>query len=154
MVQTSDTNTTASVPADSYVVMALATCYLRHDGEVHEITLVEPVPSAHLESVVKGVATSYKMLWGTNLGTALQENFPAQVVNHSPKVQLCADFPQRVEAAARTYQARPEAEKLIATDTIYSNVNYSTEKKRILNNQRKISNRDNVKQHKYTHELL
>jgi hypothetical protein len=152
MVQTS--SSALPLSADSYVAMAVATCYLRQDGEVNEIILIEPVPSAHLETVMNGIATSYKLLWGTTLGAALQGDIPASVVDQVPGAQLCADFPQRVEAAARTYQSRPEAQALIAQGTIYSDVNYSTEKKRILNNQRKISKQDNVKQHKYTHEIL
>ncbi|MDX5438706.1 MAG: hypothetical protein LPK03_16010 [Pontibacter sp.] len=142
------------LPADSYVVMALATCYLRNDGEVHEVALIEPVPSAHLETVLNGVTTSYKVLWATQLGAALQGDLPDAVANHSPKAQLCADFPQRVQAAARTYQSRPSAERLIPQGAVHTDMNYSTERKRVLNSQRKISKRDNVKQHKYTHEVL
>jgi hypothetical protein len=57
-------------------------------------------------------------------------------------------------AAARTYQSRPEAANLVPLGTVHRELNYSIEKKRVLNSQRKISKNDNVKQHKYTHEVL
>ena len=47
--------------ADDYLVVGLATCFVKEDGEVHEVEVIEPIPSAALEAIVKGIPTSYKL---------------------------------------------------------------------------------------------
>ncbi|HAJ62536.1 MAG TPA: hypothetical protein DCP31_27515, partial [Cyanobacteria bacterium UBA8543] len=47
------------VSTDSYLVIGLATCYLKADGEVHEVKVIEPIPSAALEAILKNIPTSY-----------------------------------------------------------------------------------------------
>lgn len=145
---------TTEVSLDSYVMLGLATCYLRQEGETHALYVLEPIPSAYLNSLLQGVATSYRRIWATTLGEALAAD-PASfvVADHSP-VQRCADFEERLKATARTYQSRPEATAAIPLGTSADTLNYSTEKKRILNAKNKVSRTDNVKQHKYTHEVL
>lgn len=152
------TNTLAtSAPdlgADSYVVIGLATCYLRDDDEIQEVTVVEPVPSAYLEAVFKGVPTSYQSLHATALGAILPEEASIKLPAVVPlEARLCSDFSERLIAAARTYKARKSAQ-LIPIGGSHTDVNYSTEKKRILNMEHLVSPEDNVKQHEYTHKVL
>ncbi len=151
MVQTAPTVPADTLPADSYVVVGLATCYLRQEGETVELKVLEPIPSAYLHSVLQGVPTSYSVICGTTLAQALALDMPE--ITAAP-AQPCADFEERLQATARTYQSQPEAVNLVPVGTLHRELNYSTEKKRVLNSQRKISKNDNVKQHKYTHEVL
>ncbi|HSM82769.1 MAG TPA: hypothetical protein VLS96_13850 [Nodosilinea sp.] len=151
MVQTAPQPTANTLPDDSYLVVGLATCYLRQEGETLELQVLEPIPSAYLQSVLQGVPTSYSAICGTTLAQAIALDLPE--IAAAP-AQPCADYEERALAAARTYQSRPEAVNLVPTGTLKRDLNYSTEKKRVLNSQRKISKNDNVKQHKYTHEVL
>ncbi|HEY9889536.1 MAG TPA: hypothetical protein V6D02_14120, partial [Candidatus Obscuribacterales bacterium] len=66
----------------------------------------------------------------------------------------CDNFGDRVVAAARTYQSRPAAQALIPSGGSYTALNYSTEKKRVLNSAKVVKAEDNVKQHEYTHKKL
>jgi len=145
---------TVSLPADSYVALGLATCYRQQDGETEEIQVFEPVPSAYLEAVFKGVATSYSAICGTTLGQALALDVSGFSTDKVAVAQPCLDFEERLLAAARTYQTRPQAINLLPLGTLRDDINFSVEKKRVLNGQRKVSLADNVKQHKYTHEVL
>ncbi|MGB5974373.1 MAG: hypothetical protein WBG38_13700, partial [Nodosilinea sp.] len=111
----------------------------------------EPIPSSYLQSVLQGVPTSYSVICGTTMAQALSTDLGE--VSASP-AQPCADYEERILAAARTYQSRPEAVGLVPTGTVHRELNYTTERKRVLNSQRRISKNDNVKQHKYTHEVL
>ncbi len=151
MVQTAPQPSANTLPDDSYLVVGLATCYLRHEGETVELQVLEPIPSAYLQSVLQGVPTSYSAICGTTIAQALALDLPEIAADPA---QPCADFEERVQAAARTFQSRPEAVNLVPVGTLRRDLNYSTEKKRVLNSQRKISKNDNVKQHKYTHEVL
>ena len=151
MVQTAPQPSANTLPGDSYLVVGLATCYLRHEGETIELQVLEPIPSAYLQSVLQGVPTSYTAICGTTIDQALALDLPEIAADPA---QPCADFEERVQAAARTFQSRPEAIDLVPRGTLNRDLNYSTEKKRVLNSQRKISKNDNVKQHKYTHEVL
>ncbi len=142
------------VSAEDYCVFGLATCFVRDEGEVQAVEIVEPVPSAQLETLCKGIATSYSLLWAKPLAefftaesVQVPAGFPAQA-------QICADFTERAIAAARTYQRRPEARDLLPLGTKKDDLNYSTEKKRLLNAERVVRTEDDVKQHAYTHEVL
>lgn len=140
--------------ADSYVVIGVATCFVRDDGDLHEVTVAEPVPSAYLEAVFKGVPTSYTQLYGTTLGTALPEGQPTVIPEAPAATQLCNNFEARILAAARTYVSRPAAQELVPPGSCRSDINHSTAKKRILNLENVVTADDNVKQHEYTHKVL
>jgi hypothetical protein len=140
--------------ADSYVVIGVATCFVRDDGDLHEVTVAEPVPSAYLEAVFKGVPTSYTHLYGTTLGMALPEGQPTVIPEAPDETQLCNNFEARILAAARTYISRPTAQELVPPGTSRSDINHSTAKKRILNLENVVTADDNVKQHEYTHKVL
>lgn len=139
---------------NSYVVLGLATCFLRLDGETTEIQVVEPVPSAYLETVLKGIATAYSVLWSTTLAEAMANPTVGLMVDQQPTPQPCEDFAERLEATARSYIHRPQATQLIPPGEPFTGINYSVEQKRVLNTKNKISKSDNVKQHKYTHQVL
>jgi hypothetical protein len=145
--------------SSDYLVVGLSTCYVKVDGEVKEITVCEPVPSAYLEALLKGVPTSYRSLYGSTLGEVIVNGSPQApsvlATGHSDlTIQIAQNFVERSIAAARTYQSRPNAQALIPLGTRFNEVNYSTEKKRVLNQQHVVSNEDNVKQHQYTHMTL
>ena len=68
--------------------------------------------------------------------------------------QFGNDFVERAIAAARTYHKKPEATQHIPVGSRYDKLNYSLERKRILNSNRVVKTEDNVKQHEYTHKVL
>lgn len=140
----------------NYVIVGLARCFTKEDGNVAPVTVVEPIPSAYFEALIKGVPTSYETLFSLQLGQVVEDNRPT--ANHLPEAmkgaQFCENFVERVAAAARTYQAKPHVEAQLPLGEAFSNINFSTEKKRILNASYKVTAEDNVKQHKYTHMTL
>ncbi|MBF2014263.1 MAG: hypothetical protein IGS23_03425 [Rivularia sp. T60_A2020_040] len=139
---------------DDYIVIGLATCFIKEEGEVHEVDVIEPIPSASLESLFKGIPTSYKSAVATTLGSVLDGEIarkPAQLDNSA---QIVNDFSERAFAAARTYKRKESAQSLIPLGKTYSDFQYSVEKKRVLNAQRVVNKDDNVKQHSHTHKIL
>ena len=145
--------------SSDYVVVGVATCFVKADGEVQTVNLLEPVPSAYLEVLLKGVPTSYRGVCAIQLGNVLSADGLAQMpdlplVSQQAPVQLCEDFAQRLQAAARTYQTHPHIQQDFPVGTTQTEINFSTEKKRVLNNVTVINDDDNVKQHAYTHQRL
>ncbi|MEM6426396.1 MAG: hypothetical protein AAGF66_02035 [Cyanobacteria bacterium P01_H01_bin.119] len=140
--------------ADAYVVVGLATCFVRADGEISPVTVAEPVPSAYLEALFKGVPTAYQSLHGLTLEQVVSGDSPRRFADMAEAADFCPDFVSRAFAAARTYQSRPVAKSLVPPGTCTSEVNYSTERKRILNADHIVRVEDNVKQHEYTHKVL
>jgi len=142
------------VSADDYCAIGVATCFVREAGEVQAVEIVEPIPSAQLATLFQGIPTSYSQVWGKQLkdfwaGESLQQ--PADLPANA---QLCADFAERAIAAARTYQRHPDLRELLPLGTHRDDLNYSTEKKRVLNSDRVVRSEDNVKQHSYTHQVF
>jgi hypothetical protein len=144
----------AEVPADSYVVLGLATCFIKEDGKLQPLKILEPIPSAALEALCKGIETSYEMAIATTLGEVLREGQGQMPATVPTDVQLCEDFGERVIAAARSYRACPALQSLIPLNQTKTDFNYSVERKRTLNIEREIRTEDNVKQHAYTHQVL
>jgi hypothetical protein len=138
---------------DSYLVVGLATCFIRTEDGVDEIKIIEPIPSAALEILMDGSPTSYEFMMATTLGAVVDGDEP-QLPAGFPDCQIAKDFVERAIAAARTYQRKPAAQNHIPQGTTKSDMNYSVERKRVLNAARKISKSDNVKQHAYTHQKL
>jgi hypothetical protein len=145
---------TSDLTPEEYLVLGLATCYIKEDGEVHEVKVIEPIPSAALEAIVKGIPTSYSMATATTIGTVLPSETPQIPSGFPSESQFCDDFSFRATAAARTYKARSQAQAHISVGTIRTDFNHSTERKRVLNSQRIVTNEDNVKQHEHTHKVL
>lgn len=142
------------VSADDYLVLGLATCFIKEDGEVHQVPIVEPIPSAALEALLKGIPTSYKFAAATTLGAVLPGETPQLPAEFPTEAQFCDEFAQRAISAVRTYKSRPAAKSHIPDGTTRQDFNYSVERKRVLNSQRIIRTEDNVKQHEYTHKVL
>lgn len=139
---------------EDYLVLGLATCFIKEDGEVHEVQVIEPIPSASLETLIKRIPTSYQCAIATTVGAALVEGQPQKPAAFPATAQFCDDFEFRALAAARTYKARPVAQSLIPAGTLRQDFNYSIDRKRVLNSQRIVRVEDNVKQHEYTHKVL
>lgn len=142
------------VSADDYLVLGLATCFIKEDGEVHQVPIVEPIPSAALEALVKGIPTSYQMACATTWGAVLAGDTPQKPAEFPQSAQFCDDFAERALAAVRTYKRRPVAQTHIPQGTTRQDFNYSVERKRVLNSQNIVRTEDNVKQHEYTHKVL
>ncbi len=154
MVNTISYPNAPDLAADDYIVIGLATCFIKEDGEVHEVDVIEPIPSASLESLFKGIPTSYKSAVATTLGSVLDGETPRKPPELDNSAQIVDDFSERAFAAARTYKRKQEAKSLILLGETYSKFEYSIEKKRVLNAQRVVNKDDNVKQHSHTHKVL
>jgi len=142
------------VSADDYLVLGLATCFIKEDGEVHQVSVVEAIPSAALEALLKGIPTSYQCAYATTLGAVLPSDTPQLPPDFPTDAQFCDDFAERAIAATRTYKNRPVAKSHIPVGTVRKDFNYSLDRKRVLNSQRIVKTEDNVKQHEYTHKVL
>ncbi len=144
----------SDVSAENYVVVGLATCFVKQDGKLEPVKIVEPIPSAALEAILKGIPTSYEMALATTFG-ALIDNETLHLPQQFPaEAQFCDDFESRLSATARSYSSRPAAQVHIDQGQMKTDFNFSTERKRILNSERIVSTDDNVKQHAYTHQVL
>ena len=139
---------------DDYVVIGFATCFIKQDGEVYEVHIAEPIPSASLEALITGIPTSYQWAIATTIGGLLVDGSPTLPVAFPPETQFCDEFSDRLLAATRTYKARPAAQAHIPAGTTKTDFNYSIERKRVLNSKRVVRSEDNVKQHEYTHKVL
>ena len=149
--------TIASAPdltTEDYCAFGVATCFVKEDGEVTQVEILEPIPSAALEAILKGIPTSYRCLYGKTLHDVFAGDAPQKPAGLPAEVQLCDDFAERAIATARTYKQNPATAKLIPAGREFTETNYSTERKRVLNAKRAVSAADNVKQHAYTHEVL
>ncbi len=139
--------------ADDYIVIGLATCFVKEDGEVHEVEVIEPIPSAALEAIVKGIPTSYKLALATTIGDIVTQ-LPQKPAGFPSSAQFGDEFVPRAIAAARTYKRRDVATTHIPLGTTRDDFKYSTERKRVLNMSRTVTTDDNVKQHSHTHKVL
>jgi hypothetical protein len=139
---------------DDYIVIGLATCFYKEDGEVHELEIIEPIPSAALEAIIKGIPTSYKLACATTLGSILDGENLLLPSGFPETAQFSEEFLQRTFSATRTYKRRESAQGLIPLGTTKSDFNYSTERKRVLNAARIVTKEDNIKQHSHTHKVL
>ncbi|MGF1541487.1 MAG: hypothetical protein ACFCU5_13730 [Pleurocapsa sp.] len=139
---------------DDYCILGVATCFVREEGEVHQIKVIEPIPSAALEALIKGVPTSYELARSMSLGEIFTEDKVTVPDEFPSEANLCDRFTERVAAATRTYKTRPEATKYIPLNTTKRDFNYSLAKKRVLNAANVVRTEDNIKQHEHTHKVL
>lgn len=146
----------SDLSAEDYCVLGLATCFVRDEGEIEQRTVLEPIPSAALEALIKGIPTSYQSACAKTLGEIFEadEIKIPQELKSETQVNLCDRFAERVAAATRTYKSRPEAKEHITLGSTKQDFNYSLERKRVLNNSSVVSVEDNVKQHSHTHKVL
>ena len=139
---------------DNYLFVGVATCFVKEDGEVREVTVIEPVPSSTSETLLAGVPTSYKTIYATTLGTVMTGGEPQRLAGLPADAQFCHDFAFRASSAARTFLRNPAYTERVAVGNSYDKLNYSTERKRVLNAKHVVSAEDNVKQHSHTHQVL
>ncbi|MFN6569075.1 hypothetical protein [Dendronalium sp. ChiSLP03b] len=139
---------------DDYIVIGLATCFIKEDGEVHQVEVVEPIPSAALEALLKGIPTSYKLARATTLASVLDGDTLLLPEGFPESAQFGDEFVPRIFASARTYKRRETSKSLIPLGTTYTDLKYSIERKRVLNASRVVTKEDNVKQHSHTHKVL
>jgi hypothetical protein len=142
------------VPVDSYIVLGLATCFIKEDGKLQSIKIVEPIPSAAFEALCKGIETSYELAIATTLETAFVQGQGQVPASFPADVQLCEAFEERLMASARSYRSCASLQSLLPLGQSKTDFNFSVERKRMLNVEREIRTEDNVKQHAYTHQVL
>jgi hypothetical protein len=141
---------TPDISANDYCVFGLATCFLKDDGEYQQVRVVEPIPSAALEAILKGIPTSYELACAKSLEEVFLGDTPRIPSDFPKEAKLCENFVERVVAAVRTYKTRPDAQKYIPLGTTHKELNFSLEKKRVLNALNVVNSEDNVKQHSHT----
>ncbi|MFE1744165.1 hypothetical protein [Coleofasciculus sp. H7-2] len=144
----------ADLGEDDYLLLGLATCFFKEDGEVQEVNIIEPIPSAALEAILKGIPTSYKMAVATTMGAVIVGDSLQKPADFPEEAQFSDEFAFRAIASARTYKNKPEAKSHIPLGATRNDFNYSVERKRVLNAQRVVRKEDNVKQHSHTHKVL
>lgn len=145
---------TAGLESQDYCVFGLATHFIREEGETREVQIIEPVPSAALEALLKGIPTSYQSLIAKTLGDVITDDSLKKPSEFDGDSQFCEDFLNRTFAATRTYKNKPSATAYIPLGSCKTDLNYSTERKRMLNSVKIVSDDDNVKQHPNTHKRL
>ena len=136
----------------AYVVVGVATCFRRTEDDLEKIKVLEPIPSAYLETLLQGIPTAYEVIMATTLEELQSNAFMGQAV--LADVQVCENYHDRLIATARTYQGQPAAQSLIPPGSQRTDLNYSIEKKRILNLKNIVKTEDNVRQHSHTHKKL
>ena len=137
-----------------YLIIGLATCFIKEDGEVRQVEVIEPIPSAALEVILRGIPTSYKLAYATTIGEVLSTNAQLSSLEFPNNAKLGEEFQQRAIAATRTYKRKGSVAKIIPLGTKYTELNYSIERKRLLNHSRLVTRDDNIKQHPNTHKVL
>lgn len=146
--------TELGISQEDYCVFGLATCFMREEGEIKEIKVIEPIPSAALEALFKEIPTSYQLATATTIGQVIRGDTLQKPSEFPAESQFCDDFIDRTLAATRTYKSKPSSQEYIKLGTSKNDFNYSLERKRILNSVHQVSDDDNVKQHSYTHKVL
>ena len=141
--------TEAGINADDYCLFGLATCFVREEGETKQVEVIEPIPSAALEALLKGIPTSYQLAVAKNVGDVINDDQLQKPTEFPPESQFSDNFVERTLAATRTYKNKPSAQQYIAIGSCKTDLNYSVERKRVLNNINVVSDDDNVKQHQY-----
>ncbi|WGT67463.1 hypothetical protein [cyanobacterium endosymbiont of Epithemia clementina EcSB] len=142
------------ISKDDYCVFGLATCYLKEDGEFFEIQVIEPIPSAALEAIWKGVPTSYELACAKSVGKVIEKEVLHKPSYFPDNAQFCFNFAERVAATVRTYKTQIEVQSHIPEGTFRDDFNYSLERKRVLNAVNVVRKEDNVKQHSHARQIL
>lgn len=158
MIEQQTTMSQTSIPndltKDDYCVFGLATCFIRDEGEISQVEIIEPIPSAALQALLKGIPTSYHLACALPIGQVLSSAQPSLPDAFGFKARLADDFFSRTIAAARTYKQRPEAQSHIQLGEVKTDFNYSLTPKRVLNTLNVVQDEDNVRQHSHTHKVL
>jgi hypothetical protein len=154
MTTATDDSNGSDVSSEDYLVVGLAVCFIKDEDGVHQVQVIEPIPSAALEAIIKGIPTSYQLASGTMLGSVLVDGQPQRIHEFPEDVQFCDEFAFRALAATRTYKSRPAAQIHVPLGKTRQDFNFSLDRKRVLNSERIVKTEDNVKQHAHTHQVL
>ena len=91
--------TELGISQEDYCVFGLATCFIREEGEIKEIKVIEPIPSAALEALFREIPTSYQLVVATTIGKIIVENtlqkpqdFPLDSQFYLPLVLIWLSF--------------------------------------------------------------
>lgn len=144
----------SELAATDYCVLGLATCYIREDNDFFPVEVIEPIPSAAIEAIIKGVPTSFQWAVAVTVEQVIDGEELQKPSMFPGSAQFCDDFRERFAASVRTYRIRPEAQAHIPLGALYRDFNYSLERKRVLNATKVVRPEDNVKQHPHTHQIL
>lgn len=137
--------------AEDYITVGVAKVFKRREGKMEDMLIVEPLPASALDCVARlKVPTSYVRLWATTLGEipdAISE-LPDTLVLEGENVAWGEAFTERSQASARTYRRDPDVVALLPTGVIFSDVNHSVDRKRLIEDDWEPDFDDNVKQDK------
>ncbi len=134
--------------ADDFLTIGVAKVFRRKESKIEELLIIEPLPASALDCVARlQVPTSYMRIWATTLGELPDriDEFP-ESVRSNEKLAFGEDFTERCQASARTYRRSPEIVDLLPIGSIFSDVNHSVERKRIIDDDWEPDFSDNVKQ--------
>ena len=137
-----------------FVVLGLAHCFVRdEENQLIPIQVIEPIPSASFLTLVQKIPSSYSQLVACSMAQVLGEDQSISVPDvFPPEAKLAQDFNERLLAAARTFQHKPEAK--IWEIGHSESLTLNSQNKRVLNATNQVSEQDNVKQHPLTHTTL
>jgi hypothetical protein len=142
------------ISIDDYCVFGLVTCYLKEDGKFFEIQVIEPIPSAALEAILKGIFTSYQLTCARSLGEVIEKEVLHKPLGFPDNAQFCFNFAERVARTIRTYKIRTKVKSHIPEGTSRNDFNYSLKRKRVFNTVNVVRKKDNVKQHSHARQIL
>lgn len=131
-----------------YVAVGLAHCFREVNEKLVDYFVIEPIPSASVESMFKGAATSYKCIVGSILGEVLQQDVGLLPEELRGGV-FAQNFDYRTKAAARTWKKQYAQENLLQLapiGVVKKDFNFSLEEKRILGVVFEVKDEDNIKQ--------
>lgn len=140
--------------AENYVAMGLAKVFLMNEGKPKEQYIVEPLTAGTLETLQLGVPTSYCRVLATTCGDLFDDAAMPTTLNvealdkltEGYDFQLCESILERSMAAARTFRRRPEAASFVPVHETTEDVNFNTDRKRIMDLHYEPKFDDNVKQ--------
>ncbi|CAM9551763.1 unnamed protein product [Discosporangium mesarthrocarpum] len=129
---------------------------MNENNKLDEYYVLEPLTAGTLETIEKGVETSYKRVTALKAVDVFKGNPQEptgikvdnlQLLLKGEEATICEDMVERTLAGARTFKRRVEAQ-LVGFGEIAEDYNFNTNRKRILNHKYEPSFDDNVKQDK------
>jgi len=130
------------------VAVGLAHCFRELDEKLVDYFVIEPIPSASVESMYNGAATSYKCIVGSTLGEVLKQEVGLLPEELRGGV-FAQNFDFRAKAASRTWKKSYAQENLLQLapiGVVKKDFNFSLEEKRILGVIFEVKDEDNIKQ--------
>lgn len=131
-----------------FVAIGLAHCFQELNGKLVNYFIIEPIPSASVESMYNGAATSYKCIVGSTLGEVLKQD--VELLPEELRGGVFAqNFDYRAKAASRTWKKTYAQENLLQLapiGVVKKDFNFSLEEKRILGVVYEVKDEDNIKQ--------